>query len=404
MGGRFGRHRLSSRKVETAAPGIYQDGAGLQLVVKASGRRHWVFRYQRAGKRHDMGLGGFPDVSLARARDLAQEARALLAEGRDPIEARRAKSASKLTFREAAERLIEAKKPGWKSEKHGDQWLATLEQHVFPIFGDRDVGSIETPDILAALKPIWERIPETASRVRQRVEAVLDYARVHGARTGENPARWRGHLEHLLPPPTKVKKVEHFAALPYRDMPEFWTLLAAREGMAAAALRFVILTACRSGEVRGAEWSEVDFDERLWIIRPERMKAGKEHRVPLTDEAMTVLETVRGLDHDLVFPSGRKDKPLSDMALTAVLRRMASDQNIIFSSSFSLSNATVHGFRSSFRDWAGETTSHSREVIEHALAHRLKDKAEAAYQRGDLLAKRRILMEDWARFVTGRTP
>jgi len=375
---------LTARKVETAGPGIYEDGAGLRLVVKSTGARSWVLRYQIGGKRRDLGLGGWPDVSLARAREKAQAARAQKADGVDPLAERSRKAV--LTFRDAAEALIESKRPGWRNEKHSNQWAATLSTYAYPKLGDLDVKRITTADVLEVLRPIWTTKTETASRLRQRVEAVLDSATATGARTGDNPARWKGHLQALLPAPAKVARVQHHAALPWRDVPTFTVELAGREGVAARALAFAILTAARSGEVRGMTWGEIDQTNGLWIVPAHRMKAHKEHRVPLSAAALALLPE-RGKPDALVFP-GTGGRPLSDMSLTAVLRRMGRD------------DLTVHGFRSSFRDWSGESTHHPREVIEAALAHRLKDKAEAAYARGDLMEKRRVLMEDWAAFLT----
>jgi len=376
---------LSARKVETAAPGRHGDGRGLFLYVKPSGTRSWVLRYQVQGRRRDLGLGAYPDVSLSMARDRASEARRLIAEGEDPITKKQ--QAKPKTFREAAVELIEHKRPGWKSAKHAAQWNATLEAYVFPKIGAIQVAKIETADVIATLTPIWSEKPETASRVRQRIEAVIDYASALGICTRENPARWRGHLDHLLPKPKKVRAVKHHPALPHADIADFMSDLGKREGVAARALAFTILTAARSGETRGMTWGEVDLESRIWTIPAERMKAGKEHRVPLSDAAVALLGKIgeEGANETLVFESEAKPgKPISDMSMTAVLRRMK------------CSNVTVHGFRSTFRDWAGETTGFPREVIEAALAHGIKDKAEAAYARSDLFDKRRSLMDAWA--------
>jgi len=357
------------------------------LVVKESGARSWVLRYQQQGRRRDLGLGAWPEVTLARAREKALEARRLLAEGRDPV-AERMKD-TRLSFEAAAGALIESKRSGWRNPKHAAQWSGTLERYVFPRLARRDVKSIETADVIAVLQPIWTEKPETASRVRQRIEAVLDYAAAVGARQGENPARWRGHLDHLLPRPSKVRAVRNHAALDWRDLPDFMAALAQRDGTAARALAFTILTAARSGEVRGARWREIDLEAKVWTIPAERMKARKEQRVPLSPAALASLGPPDEAEA-LLFPSDLKPaKPLSDMSLTAVLRRM---ERI---------DITVHGFRSTFRDWAGETTAFPREVIEAALAHRLKDKAEAAYARGDLFTKRRALMAAWAAAAEG---
>ena len=375
--------KLTARRVETAQPGTYDDGRGLRLIVRPSGARSWILRYQLNGKRRDMGLGRWPETTLAMARDKALDVRrGIDATRRDPIAERR--QAKGLLFKAAAAALIESKRPGWRNEKHAAQWVSTLETYAYPKLGTRDVRAIDTQDVMAVLQPIWSEKPETASRVRQRIEAVLDYATAMGARTGDNPARWRGHLDHLLPQPTKVRAVEHHAALDWRDAPAFMVELADREGIATKALAFAILTAARSGEVRGMTWGEVDAADSVWTVPADRIKGGKEHRVPLTAAALALLGAA-GKPDALVFPSPtRPARPLSDATLTAVLGRMGRD------------DITAHGFRSTFRDWAGETTAHPREVIEAALAHRLKDKAEAAYARGDLFVKRRRLMEDWA--------
>ena len=309
----------------------------------------------------------------------------MIANGRDPLSEKQ--KAKHMTFRLAAEALIESKRSGWKNAKHAQQWPSTLNTYAMPTIGDLNVRIIDTADIIGVLKPIWNEKPETASRVRQRIEAVLDYAAAMGTRVGDNPARWRGHLDHLLPKPGKVRAVKHHAAMPYTDVPAFMVALAHREGVSARALTFTVLTVARSGEVREMRWSEVDIANRLWTIPAHRMKAAKEHRVPLSDAALSLLGGERGAN-DLVFESDTKPgNPISNMSMTAVLRRMKFEA------------FTVHGFRSSFRDWAGETTGFPREVIEAALAHQLKDKAEAAYARGDLFDKRRGLMDEWARQV-----
>lgn len=373
---------LSARKVETAKAGRHSDGRGLLLYVKPTGSRSWVLRYQVQGRRRDLGLGAYPDVSLAMARERAAEARRLIAIGEDPITKKQ--QAKPKTFKEAALELIKSKRPGWKNAKHAAQWTSTLESYVFPKIGQVQVAKIETADVIGSLTPIWTDKPETASRVRQRIEAVIDYATALGIRSGDNPARWRGHLDHLLPKPRKVRAVKHHPALPHAQTADFMIDLATREGVATRALTFTILTAARSGETRGMTWAEVDLENRLWTIPGARMKAGKEHRVPLSDAALACLGSRRE-GNALVFESEAKPgKPISDMSMTAVLRRMER------------SEITVHGFRSTFRDWAGETTGFPREVIEAALAHGIKDKAEAAYARSDLFDKRRDLMDAWA--------
>lgn len=374
---------LNARQVETAKQGKHGDGRGLFLFVKPTGSRSWVLRYQVHGRRRDLGLGSYPDVSLSMARDRAAEARRMIAEGEDPIA--RKQQAKPKTFKDAALELIESKRLGWKNAKHAAQWTSTLETYVFPKIGQVQVAKIETADVIGALTPIWTDKPETANRVRQRVEAVIDYATALGIRSGDNPARWRGHLDHLLPKPTKVRAVKHHPALAHSEIADFMADLSGRTGIAARALGFTILTAARSGETRGMTWGEVDLENGLWTIPADRMKAGKEHRVPLSSAAIALLGPRRD-DTALVFGSETKPgKPISDMSMTAVLRRMGRD------------GITVHGFRSTFRDWAGETTGFAREVIEAALAHGIRDKAEAAYARSDLFDKRRKLMEAWAK-------
>jgi len=373
-----------------------------------------------AGKAREMGLGPLGDgpdgVPLARARILAAEARAKLRGGIDPIaerqasreaRARAAAEAPERTFRVAARALVDSKQAGWRNAKHGAQWLATLEAYAFPVLGDKTVAEITTDDVLKVLRPIWERVPETASRVRQRMEAVLDAARVKGLRTGENPARWRGHLAGELPEPRKVKRVQHRPALPWERMGEFMDALSQRDGMAPLALRFVILTAARTGEVRHMRWQEVDLENQVWVVPGDRMKAGKTHRVPLSPGALALLTEVQPLQTklgDLVFPSGRRNVALSDMALSEVVRRMNEGSKVGDRPRWSDAEGrpvVPHGFRSTFRDWAGETRPEGQEVVERALAHTIRNKAEAAYARSDLLEKRRPLMVAWAEHCAG---
>ena len=333
---------LSVHKVETALAGRYTDGRGLMLIVKPSGARSWVLRYQLDGRRRDMGLGPYPEVTLAAAREKALAARRQLVEGVDPLNV----PATRLTtFRDAAADLIASKSPGWRSAKHAAQWTSTLSTYAFPTLECVDVNAIDTPKVLSVLRPVWTSKPETASRVRQRIEAVLDYAAAQGLRGGSNPARWRGHLQNLLPRPSSVRRVQHHPALDWRDMPAFMADLGQRDGTSARALEFVVVTAARSGEVRGMRWDEIDLRSCVWTLPAGRMKAGKEHRVPLTARAIEVLGEP-GPSPALVFPApSDPDRPLSDMALTALLKRMGR------------ADITVHGFRSTFRDWAGETTS-----------------------------------------------
>ena len=366
--------------------------SGLALQITPSGARCWVLRVAVGGKRRHMGLGGYPDVTLAGAREAALAARAQISEGIDPVAERQAKRsalaaavAATMTFSEAAEKYIAAHESGWKSPKSAAQWNSSLLSYAYPVIGKISVGDIETAHIMRVLEPIWATKTETASRLRGRIESILDWATVRGFRKGENPARWRGHIEHLLAARADVQKTVHHAAMDYREVGAFLVALRQQEGLGARALEFAILNAARSGEVRGATWAEIDLDAAVWTIPAGRMKAEKEHRVPLSAESLALLGTLpRMVGTDLVFPNA-KNAVLSDMTLTAVLRRMGVP-------------VTAHGFRSTFRDWAGETTAYPREVIEHALAHLLKDKAEAAYARGSLFDKRRRLMADWAKF------
>ena len=385
-------------------PGLHFIGgvAGLALQITRNGSKSWVLRAMVGSVRREIGLGGYPSTTLAMARAEGRVVRDKIFKGIDPVEERAAakraliaQQAKAMTFERAAQEYIRANSAGWRNPKHAAQWKSTIEAYADPVIGKLSVSEIETPHIVKILEPIWQEKPETASRLRGRVEAVLDWARVRGFREGENPARWKGHLASILPPKAKVRRVIHHAALDYLRISAFMVALRKVEGMGARALAFAILTAGRSGEVRGATWREINFQDRLWIIPAERMKAGKEHRVPLPDAAMRVLEglpRVEGCEY--VFPSSALGQ-LSDMTLTAVTRRMDKFDGGGWRDA-SGAIVTAHGFRSTFRDWAGETTAHPREVIEQALAHQLKDKAEAAYRRGDALEKRRRLMRDWA--------
>jgi integrase len=386
---------LTARQVETARkPGLFGDGGGLYLRVTPTGGKFWVYRYMLDGHRRDMGLGAVELFPLAEARRRAIDARRLCADRIDPIEARRGTrqagavaSPKALTFQACAERYIEANKAGWSSAKHADQWPKTLGAYVYPVFGDLPVQSVDVGLVLKAIEPIWTVKPETATRVRGRIEAVIDWATARGYRQGENPARWRGHLENLLPKKTKVRRVEHHAALPYADIGAFMVDLRQQEGVAALALEFAILTAARSGEVIGARWIELNMAERLWTVPRERMKAGREHRVPLSDAAMSIVEKMAAIrTSDFVFPGQRSGQPIGVVGLFYKLGQMGRR------------DLTVHGFRSSFRDWVAERTAFPAEVAEMALAHAVADKVEAAYRRGDLFEKRRQLSDAWAKF------
>jgi integrase len=411
---------LTAAKVLSAKPGRYGDGDGLYLMVRDNGTRFWVFRYTpKGGKLREMGLGRAPvgketnpdgtprekgpidrnAVSLSEARDRASALYRMVRDGMDPLAQRDAEEAAKkaaaqvaaikaITFRTAALDYIGLHQATWGNPKHRQQWLNTLETYAFPHFGDVPVSAVETPHVLAALQPIWTAKPETASRLRGRIEVILDAAKTRGLRTGDNPAAWKGHLALTLPARAKVAKVEHHAALPWQEVNAFMATLATQPGIAALALRFAILTAARTGEVLGATWREIDLDAATWTIPPLRMKAGREHRVPLSDPALGVLTAVAKLrttnEPDApLFPGAVANKGLSNMAMLTLLRRMKRD------------DLTTHGFRSTFRDWAAETTAYPGEVVEMALAHVIGDKTEAAYRRGDLFEKRRRLMQEW---------
>lgn len=375
-------NRLSARSVAALAkPGYHADGNGLYLLIGPGGTKSWVFRYERQGRRREMGLGALAVVSLQEARHAALEHRKTLAAGLDPLDARRASRATGKTFGECADALIAAIRPGWKNDEQAHQWEQSLRDHGPP--SDMPVADVDTPAVMACLSRIWTTKPDTAGRLRGRIERVLDWAKVHGLRQGENPARWRGHLDKLLPKPSKVRKPRNHPAMPYSALPAFWPVLTARDGIARLALQFTILTAARTSEVTLATWDEFDLDNGFWDRPSHHMKAKVAHTVPLVSAAVAILERLP------------RDKPpfaLSENTMLFLLQKDLGQPNI-----------TVHGFRSTFRDWAGETTNHPREVIEHALAHQIKDKAEAAYARGTLITKRRRLMEDWAAYCLGQS-
>ena len=375
--------------------------AGLAINVLKSGSRSWILRYQIDGKRRDKGLGGYPDVTLADAKTAARAARALIAQGIDPIEHGRAvrskmmaEQATAITFSQAAATYIQTHEDGWRNAKHAQQWRNTIEMYANPVIGQVLVRDVGLTQVLTVLEPIWKTKTETASRLRGRLESVLDWATARGYRTEANPARWKGLLDKLLPTPGKIAKAGHHRALPFADLGNFMKSLSAQDGLGARALEFTILTTCRSGEVRGAKWGEFDLENGVWTVPAGRMKAGKEHRVPLSDAAMAIVMTQK--EHafcEYVFPSSHKARnsesegaPLSDMTLSAVLRRMKIA-------------AVPHGFRSTFRDWCAETTDYPRDVAEMALAHAIGNKVEAAYRRGDLFEKRKQMMQDWADFA-----
>jgi integrase len=380
-----GEKRLTARQVATLGEGYHADGGGLYLQVSRTGARSWIFRYQLDKRRREMGLGAASAVSLLQARQRASEARTLVAHGTDPIAARDAARTPGMTFGEAAAAYIASHKTGWKTPAQAEQWEQSLRDHGPP--AATPIADVDTPVVLAALSKIWTTKTETASRLRGRIERILDWARVAGHRGGENPARWRGHLDKLLPKPSKVAKVKHHAAMPYADVPAFYRRLPDREAKSRIGLRFTILTAVRTEETVGAAWREFDLDAGLWTIPPERMKSGREHVVPLPEAALAIL---RGFGK--LKPDDQPFKMSENTMLYLVQKPPPKGYGLPY---------TVHGFRSSFRDWAAETTDYPKDVVEMALAHVIKDKTEAAYRRGKLLDKRRALMADWAAYVTG---
>jgi integrase len=386
---------LTAKKVEREKrPDRYPDGHGLYLQVKSANNKSWVLRYERDGKERMLGLGPAHTVTLKEARERARAARLLLLDGIDPIEQRKAQRAARaleaakaMTFRQCAEAYIAANEGAWKNAKHAAQWTSTLKDYVYPQIGALPVASVDTGLVLKCIEPIWRDKTETASRVRGRIESILDWATVRKYRTGDNPARWKGHLEHVLPSKAKVAKPVHHAALPWRDIPAFMAALRDREGTAARALEFTIHTAARTGEVIGAKSDEIDLDGKTWTVPAGRMKAGKEHRVPLSERAIALLRELpseAGNEHVFIGPTAGAG--LSNMSMTAVLRRMGRG------------DITVHGFRSSFMDWAHEQTNYPKVVIDLMLAHAIGDKVEAAYRRSDLLSKRRALAEAWSKY------
>ncbi|MEO6152127.1 MAG: integrase arm-type DNA-binding domain-containing protein [Croceibacterium sp.] len=388
---------LTPLAVKAANPGRHADGGGLHLLVKQTGARSWVYRFMLKGKARDIGLGpaaGPEKVSLAAARDRASALRLKVKVGIDPLAERhretertlaaaQAAIAAGISFRDVAEAYMAAYEGSWRNKKHRQQWRSTLDRYVYPNIGDLSVADVATAQVLQILEPIWKTKPETASRVRGRIETILDAAKARGYREGENPARWRGHIAQILPARTKLSRGHH-KALPYAKVGALVAQLRKRDAMAALALEFTILTAARSGEVLGATWDEVDVAEATWTVPASRMKVGKEHRVPLPTRAISILEVTKLLGKKHLFP-GKAEGKLSSMAMAMLLRRMGVD-------------ATVHGFRSAFRDWAAESTVYAHEVCEMALAHVIGNKAEAAYRRGDLFEKRRQLMLDWSAY------
>ena len=403
-------HKLKALSVEKLTkPGLYGDGGGLYLQITRDNIKSWLFRYMKNGKARGMGLGPLHTISLAQAREKAHECRSFLLKGFDPLdEKQKSQAAAKKqeaeakakteaatppaplpgkTFKDCAEELIKSKETGWRNEKHKDQWRNTLSKYAYPVIGDLEVSAIETAHIMQILSPIWAEKTETASRVRGRIESVLNYAKVFGYRTAENPARWKGHLDHLLPKESAVTTVQHHPALPYKELPEFMENLREKESIAAFALEFLILTATRGNETRNACWEEFDLEEKIWTIPASRMKSKKAHRIPLSEQALLVLKKMlRFGNRGLVFPGQKIGQPLSEATMLQLLRRIREEK------------FTAHGFRSTFRDWASECTTHDSNVCEMALAHTIENKTEAAYRRGDLLARRAALMNDWGAY------
>jgi integrase len=387
--------RLKALTVDRARrPGLHPDGGGLYLQITKTGARSWLFRFMLNGKARAMGLGPVVDVSLAQARALVGACRRQLQEGIDPIEARKAQRsaaylemARAMTFEQCAETYIAAHRPGWRSARHASHWTNTLKAYAYPVFGALPVPQVDVALVMKVLEPVWTTKTATASRLRGRIEAILDWAATRGHRQGENPARWKGHLENLLPKSSKVHKVRHHPALPYQEMGAFMAALRAQEGIAARALEFTILTAARTSEVTGARRRELDSEVKIWTVPEGRMKGEKEHRVPLSAPVNAIAQEMLKLEvSEFIFPGAKRNKPLSGNAMLALLGRMGRD------------DITVHGFRSTFRDWAAEMTNCRREVAEMALAHVIEDKVEGAYRRGDLFEKRRRLMHEWARY------
>lgn len=408
---------LTQLEIKHAKEGMHPDGNGLYLRVQKSGAKSWIFRYQLNGRRREMGIGTLSSTPPADARLLASQLRSKVIQKIDPIDDRkfqetldREKAQQALAavkcFRAVAEEYIESHRSAWKNAKHVSQWTNTLNSYAHPIIGNKPIGSITTNDILKILQPIWESKTETAGRLRARIEAVIAYAKALKLFTGDNPALWKGHLDTLLPKPTKIKKVRHHPALPPSQAPAFMAKLKQIPGNGARALEFAILTAARSGEVRAAVWSEIDFNKRLWTIPAERMKMKREHYVPLSDAAIKLLEKIpRIIDTNYIFPGERKRRPLSDMTLSAVIRNMnksGQDNKPMWLDDKSKAPVVPHGFRSTFRDWAAEIGSYPRELAEHALAHGLPSKVEAAYHRGTMLTRREPMMQAWADFLSGK--
>jgi integrase len=389
--------RLTALEVSRlVTPGMHRVDDHLYLQVRSGTSRSWIVRYTFQGRPGYLGLGGLNKLSLADARSKAKAALALLGNDIDPVLQKRAakqrrelEAAKCVTFREAADRFVAGHRESWRSDKHRQQWDSTLATYAFPVIGNLPVNEIDIGIVLKVIEPIWSEKPETASRLRGRIETVIDWATARGYRSGDNPARWRGLLENLLPAKSKVRKVRHHPALPHTEIGAFMVELRAREGAAASMLQFAILCAARTGEVLGSRWSEIDLKQRVWTVPADRMKAGREHRVPLSASAVAILEKMAEIKQsDFVFPGDKSGQPFSNMAMLAALRRM------------NRADLTTHGFRSTFRTWAADQPGNWRDVAEAALAHVVGDDTERAYNRGDLFEKRRKLMDAWARYCS----
>lgn len=390
---------LTALQVKAAKPGDrLSDGGGLRLDVDRNGNKTWVMRFKSpvTGKERYYGIGSARDVGLAEARGVAEAARALIRNGLDPIEHRKSaraeakvEASKAITFRDYADRFVASRDATWKNPIHRQQWRNTLRDYAYPHLGDLSLSSVDTAAVLNVLRPIWNAKPETASRLRGRIEVILSAAKAEGLRTGENPAAWRGHLDQIFISRKKVRATVHHPALPYSEIPRFMAALRADESTAAALLQFIVLTAARFSEAARAEKSEIKGD--VWVVPAARMKAGREHRVPLSDAALAIIAARTKGEGALLFPGMRKDRPLSDVAVAKVIRRHTALP------------ATTHGFRSTLRDWAGDCTDYPREVAEAALAHAVGDETESAYRRGDALEKRRKLLREWAAFCGSMT-
>jgi len=383
--------------VRESKPGLTNDGDGLYLKIGKGGGASWIYRFRWSGKLRDMGLGSYADTSLSEAREIASEQRKLVKQGIDPLAAREQKTeveAGPITFTHCAARYIQSHRRSWRNAKHARQWVSTLKTYVRPVIGNLPVEDVTTQDILKILAPIWTVKNETAKRVQGRIENILDFAAAHEYRDPVNPARWRGHLDKLLAKPSRVQKVNHHPAMPYEQVAAFMDLIQGYSSMSSKALQFLILTATRTSEVLNAEWHEVDIAKKTWRIPAERMKANREHRVPLSSQAMDLLlclPRVKGNNH--IFPGMKAGRSLSNMSLLQFMRGLG------YGTNGEQGNYVPHGFRSSFRDWTGEVTSYPRDVAEMALAHTIENKVEAAYRRGDLFEKRRAMMQEWADFI-----